>query len=98
MQFVSQFVFVIWRLLLIQIAKVGVALKNSGNLLHYRHKNFENQFRNSWAEICTWGQSRHLSEAQRQKIDFYVDYEETKAEAWSKQGYYSVVGMKIELV
>ena len=29
---------------------------------------------------------------------FSVDYEETTAEAWSKQGYYSVVGMKIELV
>ena len=47
MQVVSQFVFVISRLLLIPIAKVGVALKNSGNLLHHRHKNFENPFRNS---------------------------------------------------
>ena len=35
------------RLLLIQIAKVGTFLKNSGNLLHDRHKNFENRFRNS---------------------------------------------------
>ena len=30
------------RLLLIRIAKVGTFLKNSGNLLHDRHKNFEN--------------------------------------------------------
>ena len=29
-------------LLLIQIGKVGMFLKNSGNLLHDRHKNFEN--------------------------------------------------------
>ena len=29
-------------LLLMQIAKVGTFLKNSGNLLHDRHKNFEN--------------------------------------------------------
>ena len=35
------------RLLVIQIAKVGTFLKNSGNLLHDRHKNFENRFRNS---------------------------------------------------
>ena len=35
------------RLLLMQIAKVGRFLKNSGNLLHDRHKNFENRFRNS---------------------------------------------------
>ena len=34
-------------LLLMQIAKVGTFLKNSGNLLHDRHKNFENRFRNS---------------------------------------------------
>ena len=27
-----------------QIAKVGTFLKNSGNLLHDRHKNFENRF------------------------------------------------------
>ena len=31
------------RLLLMQIAKVGTFLKNSGNLLHDRHKNFENR-------------------------------------------------------
>ena len=31
-----------YRLLLMQIAKVGTILKNSGNLLHDRHKNFEN--------------------------------------------------------
>ena len=48
---------VIWRLLLILIAKLGVALKNLGNLLHYRHKDFENQLKNSWD---TWGQSLHL--------------------------------------
>ena len=35
------------RLLFIQIAKVGTFLKNSENLLHDRHKNFENRFRNS---------------------------------------------------
>ena len=35
------------RLLLMRIAKVGTFLKNSGNLLHDRHKNFENRFRNS---------------------------------------------------
>ena len=35
------------RPLLIQIAKVGAFMKNSGNLLHDRHKNFENRFRNS---------------------------------------------------
>ena len=35
------------RLLLMQIAKSGTFLKNSGNLLHDRHKNFENRFRNS---------------------------------------------------
>ena len=70
MQIVSQFAFVIWRLLLIPIAKVGVALKNSGNLLHHRHKNFENWFRNS---LDTWGQSQHLSEAQRQKNNSYVE-------------------------
>ena len=38
----------------IQNAKVGGVLKNSRNLLHDRHKNFENQFRNSWDN---WGQS-----------------------------------------
>ena len=31
-------------LLLMQIAKSGTFLKNSGNLLHDRHKNFENRF------------------------------------------------------
>ena len=31
----------------IQNANVGGVLKNSGNLLHDRHKNFENRFRNS---------------------------------------------------
>ena len=35
------------RLLLTKIAKVGMFLKNSGDLLHDRHKNFENRFRNS---------------------------------------------------
>ena len=35
------------RLLLMQISKVGMFLKNSGDLLHDRHKNFENRFRNS---------------------------------------------------
>ena len=30
------------RLLLMQIAKVGSFMKNSGNLLQDRHKNFEN--------------------------------------------------------
>ena len=44
-------------LLIILIAKVWVVLKNSRNLLHGRHKNFENWFRNSWD---TWGQSFHL--------------------------------------
>ena len=34
-------------LLLKQIAKVGTFLKNLGNLLHDRHKNFENRIRNS---------------------------------------------------
>ena len=34
-------------LLLTQIGKVWMFLKNSGNLLQDRHKNFENQFRNS---------------------------------------------------
>ena len=32
----------------IQNANIGGVLKNSGNLLHDRHKNFENRFRNSW--------------------------------------------------
>ena len=45
------------RLLLMQIAKVGSFMKNSGNLLQDRHKNFENWFRNSWDN---WGQSCHL--------------------------------------
>ena len=45
------------RLLLMQIAKVGSFMKNSGNLLQDRHKNFENWFRNSWDN---WGQSWHL--------------------------------------
>ena len=31
----------------IQNANVGGVLKNSGNLLHDKHKNFENRFRNS---------------------------------------------------
>ena len=35
------------RILLMQSAKVRTFLKNSGNLLHDRHKNFENRFRNS---------------------------------------------------
>ena len=35
------------RLLLMQIAKVGSFMKNSGNLLQERHKNFENRNRNS---------------------------------------------------
>ena len=49
--------FLFYRLLLMQIAKVGTFLKNSGNLLHDRHKNFENWFWNSWDN---WGQSCHL--------------------------------------
>ena len=44
-------------LLLMQIAKFGTFLKNSGKLIHDRHKNFENRFRNSWDN---WGQSCHL--------------------------------------
>ena len=44
-------------LIFILIAKVGVVLKNSGNLLHDRHKKFENQFRNCWDN---WGQSFQL--------------------------------------
>ena len=35
------------QLLLMQIAKVGTFLINSGNLLHDRHKNFENRFKNT---------------------------------------------------
>ena len=65
-----------WRLLLMQIAKVGTFLKNSGNLLQDRHKNFENWFRNSWDN---WGQSWqpsfrnwHFAITQRQKNNFYV--------------------------
>ena len=42
----------------IQNANGGGVLKNSGNLLHDRHKNFENRFRNSWDNR---GQSCHLS-------------------------------------
>ena len=44
------------RILLMQIAKVWRFLKNSGNLLHDRHKNFENRFRNNWDNL---GQSCH---------------------------------------
>ena len=65
-----------WQLLLIQIAKVGTFLQNSGNLLHNRHKNFENRFWNSWDN---WGQSWqpsfrnwHFAITQRQKNNFYV--------------------------
>ena len=43
----------------IQNANVGGVLKNSGNLLHDKHKNFENRFRNSWDN---WGQSCLLSQ------------------------------------
>ena len=57
MQIVPQFVLLLWQLLLIPPAKAGVVLKNSGNLLHDSHKNFENQFRNSWD---IWSQSFHL--------------------------------------
>ena len=64
------------RLLLIQITKVGTFLKNSENLLHDRHKNFENRFRNSWDN---WGQSWqpsfrnwHFAITQRQKNIFYA--------------------------
>ena len=64
------------RLLLMQIAKVGMFLKNSRNLLQDRHKNFENWFRNSWDN---WGQSWqpsfrnwHFAITQRQKNNFYV--------------------------
>ena len=46
-----------WRLLLILHAKVGVVLKNSENLQHDRHKNFENRFRNG---RDNWGQSFQL--------------------------------------
>ena len=45
-------------LLLILISKVGIVLENSGNLLHDRHKNFENWFRNG---LDNWGQSCHPS-------------------------------------
>ena len=44
--FTLGYLFCCW-LLLMQTAKVGTILKNSGNLLHDRRKNFENQFRNS---------------------------------------------------
>ena len=64
------------RLLLMQNATVGMFLKNSGNLLQDRHKNFENQFRSSWDN---WGQSWqpsfrnwHFAITQRQKNNFYV--------------------------
>ena len=64
------------RLLLMQIAKSGTFLKNSGNLLHDRHKNFENRFRNSWDN---WSQSWqpsfrnwHFAITQRQKNIFYA--------------------------
>ena len=36
----------------IQNAKVSGVLKNSGNFLHDRHKNFENWFRNSCDNWC----------------------------------------------
>ena len=59
-----------------QIAKVGPFLKNSGNLLHDIHKNFENWFRNSWDN---WGLSWqpsfrnwHFAITQRQKNNFHV--------------------------
>ena len=63
-------------LLLMQIAKVGTFLKNPGNLLHDRHKNFENRFRNSW-DNCgqSWQPSlRNLYFAitQRQKNNFHA--------------------------
>ena len=35
------------QLLLVQFAKNGTFYKNSGNLLHDRHTNFENRFRNA---------------------------------------------------
>ena len=44
------------RLLLVQIAKVGSFMKNSGNLLQDRHKHLENWLRNNW-DNC--GQSWH---------------------------------------
>ena len=63
-------------LLLILISKVGIVLENSGNLLHDRHKNFENQFRNG---LDNWGQSCHPSFwylqfviTQRQQNNFHV--------------------------
>ena len=63
-------------LLLILISKVGIVLENSGNLLHDRHKNFENRFRNG---LDNWGQSCHPSFwylkfviTQRQQNDFHV--------------------------
>ena len=63
-------------LLLILISKVGIVLENSGNLLHDRHKNFENRFRNG---LDNWGQSCHPSFwylqfviTQRQQNNFHV--------------------------
>ena len=44
------------QLLLYQNTKVGWVLQYSGNLLHDRHKNFENWFRISWD---IWGQRWH---------------------------------------
>ena len=49
------------RLLVMQNAKVGTFFKNLGNLLHDRHKNFENGFRNIWDN---WAQSWHLKQKQ----------------------------------
>ena len=51
------------QLLLYKNKEVGWVLKNSGNLLHDRHRNFENRFRNSWDN---WGQSWQLS------IEIYI--------------------------
>ena len=47
-----------YQFLLMQIAKVGMFLKNSENLLCDGHKNFENRFKNSWDN---WHQRWHLS-------------------------------------
>ena len=55
---VLTFFFAIFLEKFIKNAKVGGVLKNLGNLLHDRHKNFENWFRNSWDN---WWQSCHPS-------------------------------------
>ena len=66
------------RLLLIQIAKVGTVIKNSGNLLHDRHKNFENRFRNSWDH---WGQSCYCFQKNFKTIPTFVIW---MSRSWQK--------------